>query len=73
MRWFFDLNRYNDDESDIIGLTYKVNGITETREKIGERGHNRMKQTKMRFITQKRVSARVCARDCFRNENEGEV
>lgn len=26
MRWFFDLNRYNDDDdSDIIGLTYKVN------------------------------------------------
>lgn len=24
MRWFFELNRYNDDESDIIGLTYKV-------------------------------------------------
>lgn len=26
MRWFFELNRYNDDDdSDIIGLTYKVN------------------------------------------------
>lgn len=29
MRWFFDLNRYNDDDddSDIIGLTYKVNEL----------------------------------------------
>lgn len=28
MRWFFDINRYNDDDdSDIIGLTYKVNDI----------------------------------------------
>lgn len=30
MRWFFDINRYNDEESDIIGLTYKVNDINKT-------------------------------------------
>lgn len=28
MRWFFELKRFNDDdESDIIGLTYKVIGV----------------------------------------------
>lgn len=27
MRWLFESNRYDDSDSDIIGLTYKVNGI----------------------------------------------
>lgn len=55
MRWFFDSNRYNDGDSDIIGLTYKVNGIkiktnihqTELKKKSQEKVH---KQKKMRFL-----------------------